>query len=75
MPRIARISLEKGILLILARGNNHQWVFYSSQDFKYENRTVPFSLFFSHRGGRALRQSCIPSTSVYDDSEREYKIY
>ncbi len=43
MPRIARISPEKGILLILARGNNYQWVFYSGQDFRYENRTVPFS--------------------------------
>ena len=35
MPRIARILPEEGVLHILVRGNNRQWVFHNNQDFKY----------------------------------------
>ena len=35
MPRIARILPEEGVLHILARGNNQQWIFHNDQDFKY----------------------------------------
>lgn len=35
MPRIARILPEEGVLHILTRGNNQQWIFHNDQDFKY----------------------------------------
>jgi len=42
MPRIARILPEKGVLLILARGNNHQWVFIVTKILNMKIEPFPF---------------------------------